>query len=110
MAIGLNPEVDPMCRLRFHGTVAALVAWFVLASEDNIIGLWQPLSFLRGRDFVRPEDVVDVAPDVLRHRIILSYDAISDSVSADEIVSRILSEVPVPDAPLESHVTVEAST
>lgn len=67
------------------------------------------LSFLRGRDYVLPQDVVDVIPDVLRHRIVLSYEAISDSLTSDQILHRILSHVPVPDKPLESHVTVPKS-
>jgi MoxR-like ATPase len=51
---------------------------------------------LAGRAFVLPEDVKDVAMDVLRHRLILSYDAEADNVSADEVVAKILAAVPVP--------------
>ena len=47
------------------------------------------LAFLRGREYVLPEDVLDVTPDVLRHRIALSYEAISESVTADQIVHQI---------------------
>ena len=51
---------------------------------------------LAGRAYVLPEDVKEVAMDVLRHRLILSYDAEADNVSADEVVAKILAAVPVP--------------
>ena len=51
---------------------------------------------LGGRAYVLPEDVKEVAMDVLRHRLILSYDAEADNVSADEVVAKILATVPVP--------------
>jgi MoxR-like ATPase len=51
---------------------------------------------IAGRAYVLPEDVKEVAMDVLRHRLILSYDAEADNVSADEVVSKILAAVPVP--------------
>ncbi|NIJ58326.1 MoxR-like ATPase [Pseudochelatococcus lubricantis] len=76
----------------------------------NMIAAGRALAFLRGRDYVLPEDVVDVTADVLRHRIVLSYEALSESVSADEIVSRILKAVPAPEKPLEAHVRVAASS
>lgn len=53
-------------------------------------------ALLQGRDFVLPEDIKSVAMNVLRHRIVLSYEAAADNVTADEIISRILSFIPVP--------------
>ena len=53
-------------------------------------------ALLAGRSFVLPEDIKTVAPMVLRHRIVLSYEAAADSVSADEIIAKILDFVPVP--------------
>jgi MoxR-like ATPase len=53
-------------------------------------------ALLLGRDYVSPQDVKDVAPDILRHRIALSYLAESELVTSDQIVSSILSSVPVP--------------
>ncbi|PIO97409.1 conserved hypothetical protein [uncultured Pleomorphomonas sp.] len=75
----------------------------------GLIAAGRALALLRGRDYVLPEDVTDVAADVLRHRVVLSYEALSESVSADEIVSAILKAVPAPDKPLEAHVRVAAS-
>jgi MoxR-like ATPase len=59
------------------------------------------LAFLRGRDYVLPYDVDEVALDVLRHRIVLSYEALADDLDADSILIRVLSAVPVPDVVLQ---------
>ncbi|QMV03296.1 AAA domain-containing protein [Devosia sp. D6-9] len=75
----------------------------------NMIEAGRALAFLRGREYVLPEDVVDVVGDVLRHRIVLSYEALSEGISADTIVSQILQAVPAPEKPLEAHVRVAAS-
>ena len=64
------------------------------------------LAFLRGRAYVVPQDVTDLVPDVLRHRLVLSYDALSDGLSADAIIMQVLKAVAAPDRPLESHVRV----
>ena len=64
------------------------------------------LAFLRGRDYVLPQDVIDIAPDVMRHRISLSYEALSESVSPDDIINQILRAVPAPEQPLQSHVRI----
>src|SRR5262252_4871379 len=64
------------------------------------------LAFLRGREYVLPEDVTDLVPDVLRHRLVLSYEALSDAKTADELVTRIMKAVPAPDKPLETHVRI----
>lgn len=53
-------------------------------------------ALLAGRSFVLPEDVKKVAPLVLRHRIVLSYEAAADNISADEIIAKILDFIPVP--------------
>ena len=54
------------------------------------------LALVRGRDYVVPQDVVDVLPAVLRHRLVLTYDALADEVSADTVVRRVLEAVPLP--------------
>ena len=65
------------------------------------------LAYLRGRSYVLPEDVSDLAPDVLRHRLSLSYEALSDSLTADALIYRIMQHVPRPEKPLETHVRFE---
>ena len=77
------------------------------ASPRATIGLIEAgraLAFMRGRDYVLPEDVVDLVPEVLRHRLTLSYEALADGVGADDLVMTILKAIPAPDRPLASHV------
>jgi MoxR-like ATPase len=69
------------------------------ASPRATIGMIEAgraLAFLRGRDYVLPEDVIDVTPDVLRHRIVLTFEAEAEDLSTDDVVSRVLSALPVP--------------
>ena len=53
-------------------------------------------AFLRGREFVSPDDVKAMAPDVLRHRVLLTYEAEAESVTSDQVVARVLDAVPSP--------------
>ena len=53
-------------------------------------------AFLRGRSFVTPDDVKAIAPDVLRHRVLRTYEAEAEEVTSDEIVARVLEAIPVP--------------
>jgi MoxR-like ATPase len=71
------------------------------ASPRGPIGMVQAarvLALLRGRGHVEPEDIRDLARDVLRHRIVLSYDALSDGVTVDELLERVLGAVAEPGA------------
>ena len=54
------------------------------------------LAYLDGRDHVTPEDILEVAPDVLRHRLILDYSALAANISADDIIKHLLTEIPIP--------------
>ncbi len=76
----------------------------------NLIEGARALAFLRARNYVLPEDVIDLVPDVLRHRLVLSYEALSDGLTADQIVMRVLQAIPAPDKPLEAHVRVAAAS
>jgi MoxR-like ATPase len=67
------------------------------------------LACLRGRRYVLPEDVTDLVPDVLRHRLVLSYEALAESVNADQLIHRIMEAVAAPDKPLEAHVDLAAN-
>jgi MoxR-like ATPase len=67
------------------------------------------LAFLRGRDYLLPEDVTDMAPDVLRHRLVLTYEALADGITPDEIIRRVMQHVPAPAKPLETHVQVASA-
>jgi MoxR-like ATPase len=59
------------------------------------------LAMLRGRSYVLPEDMTDLVPDVLRHRLVLSYEALSEGLTADAVIAKIMAKVPVPAKPLE---------
>ncbi len=74
----------------------------------NLIVSARALAFVRGRSYIVPQDVVDMALDVMRHRLVLSYEAMSDAVTSDMILQRILERIPVPAQPLQTHVTVDA--
>jgi len=66
------------------------------------------LAFMRGRDYALPEDVIDLVPDVLRHRIVLSYEALSDGISADQVLQQVMRRIRAPDKPLETRARVPA--
>jgi MoxR-like ATPase len=66
----------------------------------NLILAGRALGYIRGRDYVIPRDVTDLVLDVFRHRLVLSYEALSDDVTADDVLSRVMAVVPVPDGPL----------
>ena len=72
----------------------------------NMIITARSLAFVRGRSYVVPQDVVDMALDVMRHRLVLSYEAMSEDINSDMIIQRILDKIPVPAQPLQTHVTV----
>jgi MoxR-like ATPase len=59
------------------------------------------LAMMRGRTYALPEDVADLVPDVLRHRLVLSYEALSEGLSPDALVARITAKIPTPARPLE---------
>jgi MoxR-like ATPase len=76
----------------------------------NLILTAKAIAFVRGRSYVLPQDVVDMALDVIRHRLVLSYEALSDEVSSDEILTKILDRIPVPVVPLNEHFNVRANS
>ena len=67
------------------------------------------LAFLRGRDYALPEDVTDLVPDVLRHRLVLSYEALAEGLSADDLVQKIMQKVRAPAKPLHANVKLAAA-
>ncbi len=69
----------------------------------NLILTGRALAFVRGRDYALPQDVLDMALDVIRHRLVLSYEALSENVNADDILKKILDRVPIPVVPLHEH-------
>jgi len=76
----------------------------------NVIEGARALAFLRGRTYVLPEDVTDLVPDVFRHRLVLTYEALAEGMTPDQLIRRIMRHIPAPDKPLETHVKVAASS
>jgi len=74
----------------------------------NLILTGRALAFMRGRTYVLSQDILDLVHDVLRHRLVLSYEALSDNVSPEQIIDRVLQKIPVPTAPMQGHVNVPA--
>ncbi|MGH3771045.1 MAG: AAA family ATPase [Pseudonocardiaceae bacterium] len=82
-----------------HG-LSDVAGWVAYGASPRaslgIVAAARALALIRGRDYVLPQDVVDVSADVLRHRLVLSYDALADGVPVEHIVTRVLQTVPMP--------------
>ncbi|WP_328355618.1 MoxR family ATPase [Mycobacterium sp. NBC_00419] len=85
-------------------------AWIAFGASPRaslgIIAAARALALVRGRDYVVPQDVIDVIPDVLRHRLVLTYDALADDIKAETVISRILQTVALPQVnavPAQGH-------
>ena len=73
------------------------------ASPRATIGLIEgarALAFMRGRNYALPEDMTGLVGDVMRHRLVLSYEALAEGLDADAIIQRVMKRIPVPDKPL----------
>ena len=75
----------------------------------NLILTGRALAFVRGRNYALPQDVLDMALDVMRHRIVLSYEALSENVTGDILLNKILDRIPIPVVPLHEHVSVNSN-
>ena len=75
------------------------------ASPRATIGLIEgarALAFMRGRNYALPEDMTGLVADVLRHRLVLSYEALADGLNAEHVIERVQKKIPVPDKPLSA--------
>jgi len=72
----------------------------------NLILAARALAFVRGRGYALPQDVRDLALDVIRHRLVLSYEALADNVSPDDLLNQILKAVPLPEVPLHERARI----
>lgn len=95
-----------------HG-LSDVASWIAYGASPRaslgIVAGARALALVRGRDYVLPQDVLEVAPDVLRHRLVLSYDAVADQVPVDHIVSRVLQTVPLPQVSARPGATAAAA-
>ena len=80
--------------------MADVASWIAYGASPRaslgIIAAARAVALIRGRDYVVPQDVVEVIPDVLRHRLVLSYDALADEISPEEVIKRVLQTVGLP--------------
>jgi MoxR-like ATPase len=74
----------------------------------HLIEAARALACMRGRSYVLPEDVTDLAADVFRHRLVLSYQALADAMTADAVIQKVMQYMPAPEKPLEAHVRAGA--
>jgi MoxR-like ATPase len=96
-----NPEEHGLAELKPYISFGASPR-----ASINLILTARALAFVRGRDYALPEDVLDMALDILRHRIVLSFEALSDDVTSDALLRTILDRIPVPVVPLRDHGNV----
>ena len=75
----------------------------------HLIECARALAYLRGRHYVLPEDVTDLAPDVFRHRLVLTYEALADAQTPDRLIERVMQTIAPPKKPLQTHVHVGAN-
>jgi MoxR-like ATPase len=75
----------------------------------NLILTARGLALVRGRTYVLPQDVYDMVLDVLRHRMVLTYEALSDAVTSDKIIGKVMERIPIPVVPLQEHVKLPAA-
>ncbi len=76
----------------------------------NLIVTARSLAFMRGRAYVVPQDVEDLALDVMRHRVVLSYNALSEGVTSDIILQRVLEHVPAPAESLQAYANASTES
>jgi MoxR-like ATPase len=93
-----SPEAHAMPELRRYITYGASPR-----ASINLILTARALAYVRGREYALPQDVRDMALDVLRHRLVLSFEALSDDISPDQILSTVVGRVPMPVVPLQDH-------
>jgi MoxR-like ATPase len=67
----------------------------------NLVEGARALAMLRGRSYALPEDMGDLVPDVLRHRLVLSYEALAEGLNADGLIQRLMAKINPPAKPLE---------
>ncbi len=99
-----EPETHGLAELKRYITFGASPR-----ASINLILTARALAFVRGRDYALPEDVLDMALDVLRHRLVLSFEALSDDVTSDALLETLLDRIPVPVVPLRDHGNVHVS-
>jgi MoxR-like ATPase len=83
-----------------HQALADLAPYIAFGASPrgsiNLVHAARAMAFLRGRDYALPQDVYEIARDVLRHRIVLTYEGLADGLTPDSLLDRIFAAVPAP--------------
>jgi MoxR-like ATPase len=104
-AVTRDPKRHGLAELEKHITYGASPR-----ASIHLIEAARALAFLRGRDYALPEDVSDLVLDVFRHRLVLSYEALADGLTADDVLRRVMKQVRMPDKPLQTHAKAALGT
>ena len=75
----------------------------------NLILTARALAYVRGREYALPQDIMDMALDVMRHRLVLSYEALADNVTSDDLLKMIINQIPTPVIPLHERINIRAN-
>jgi MoxR-like ATPase len=75
----------------------------------NLVIAGRALAYVRGRTYVLPQDLLDMSLDVMRHRLVLSYEAMSEGVTSDAILKRVIERIPVPSVPLREDLILKSA-
>jgi MoxR-like ATPase len=75
----------------------------------NLILTARALAYVRGRSYALPQDVLDMAFDVIRHRLVLSYEALSEGITSDDLLKKIFDRIPLPLVPLHEHTKLSVN-
>jgi MoxR-like ATPase len=85
-----------------HGLARYVMFGVSPRASINLVLAGRALAFIRGRDYVLPHDLTDMALDVMRHRLVLSYEALSDDITPDDILNRVMASLPLPEPSLQA--------
>jgi MoxR-like ATPase len=99
-----NPKAHGMPDLERYITFGASPR-----ASINLILTARALAFIRGRTYAIPQDVLDMARDVMRHRLVLSFEALSDNVTSDDVLTTVLRRVKAPAVPTREIPNVHVS-
>jgi MoxR-like ATPase len=91
-------ELDDIARYILYGASPR--------ASINLILTARALALLRGRSYVLAQDVQDMVLDVMRHRLILSYEALTDNITTDMILGRVMEQIAMPAQPLRTHANI----
>ena len=108
LAIYTYPAQVLFCKKSFDG-LGDLAKYLSYGASPRasiaLVEAARALSFMRGRGYVLPEALGDLSADCLRHRLVLSYEALAEGLTADALIAKVMAKLPLPDKPLQHQTT-----